>query len=155
MFQTFQQLLGDNEKIQFSVSRTSDGQLAVLIQPVFNGAGANPDDSAIADLRASLSTPLHIIATANELDAGFPRCLTQYVQGIAAGKGALDNALERIKEGGKQVKAAADRLADASVSDSDAESAASDSKRSSAKSDSADVETDRSISDSQQPHSLL
>lgn len=100
MFAQFEKILGDGERIDFSIRRQGD-RLTVLIQPCFKGPEPAIDDPQLEQVRAALSMPLCVTDTAANLDREFPSSLLQYVGGVSDGKTALSQALSRIKEAGK------------------------------------------------------
>ena len=101
MFKTFAQMLNPDEKLQFTVTRKGD-QLAVLLQPVFNGAGSDKESVEIQNLRAALAMPLYVVTSPEELDRDFPKSLAEFAGKQQHGQSSLDAAMGRIKEAGKQ-----------------------------------------------------
>lgn len=100
MFEIFLQMLANDERIQFSVTRKGNG-LSVLIQPELKGVEQNADDQ-INQLRGALAIPLYIETTAEELDANFPMGLAKYAGIRNNAHNALGEALGRVKEGVKE-----------------------------------------------------
>ena len=100
MFEIFLQMLANDERIQFTVTRKGNG-LSVLIQPELKGVEQNADDQ-INQLRGALAMPLYIETTAEELDANFPMGLAEYAGIRNNAHNALGEALGRVKEGVKE-----------------------------------------------------
>lgn len=106
MFKTFVEMLKNDERIQFTVTRKGD-QLAVLVQPVLQGAADDKATGSIQSLRAALSMPLYVVTNPEALDADFPRSLADFAGMREDGHNDLKDAMSRIKEAGKQAKAEA------------------------------------------------
>lgn len=104
IFTTFHDLLKNDERIQFTITRKGD-QLAVLVQPVLQGAADEKASEAIQALRAALAMPLYVVTHPRTLDADFPRSLADFAEVREAGHNELKDAMSRIKEAGKQAKA--------------------------------------------------
>ena len=107
MFKTFHDMLKSDERIQFTVTRKGD-QLAVLVQPVLQGAADDKASETILSLRGALSMPLYVITHPENLDRDFPQSLADFAGIREQGHGDLNEVMSRIKEAGKQAKAAAD-----------------------------------------------
>jgi PRTRC genetic system protein E len=103
IFETFQNMLKNDERIQFTVTRKGD-QLAVLVQPVLQGGLDEKASEAIQSLRAALAMPLYVVTNPQALDADFPRSLADYAEMREDGHNDLKDVLSRIKEAGKQAK---------------------------------------------------
>jgi PRTRC genetic system protein E len=106
IFETFHDMLKNDERIQFTVTRKGD-QLAVLVQPVLQGSADDKASEAIQSLRAALSMPLYVVTNPQALDAEFPRSLADFADVREGGNNDLKDAMSRIKEAGKQAKAEA------------------------------------------------
>ena len=106
IFETFHDMLKNDERIQFTVTRKGD-QLAVLVQPVLQGSADDKASEAIQSLRAALSMPLYVVTNPQALDAEFPRSLADFADVREGGHNDLKDAMSRIKEAGKQAKAEA------------------------------------------------
>jgi len=106
IFETFHNMLKNDERIQFTVTRKGD-QLAVLVQPVLQGAVDEKASEAIQSLRAALAIPLYVVTNPKALDADFPRSLADFADVREGGHNDLKDAMNRIKEAGKQAKAEA------------------------------------------------
>lgn len=106
IFETFHDMLKNDERIQFTVTRKGD-QLAVLVQPVLQGASDEKASEAIQSLRAALAMPLYVVTNPQALDADFPRSLADFADVREGGHNDLKDAMSRIKEAGKQAKAEA------------------------------------------------
>jgi PRTRC genetic system protein E len=104
IFKTFHDMLKNDERIQFTVTRKGD-QLAVLVQPVLQGAADEKASEAIQSLRAALAMPLYVVTSPKALDADFPRSLADFADVREGGHDDLKDAMSRIKEAGKQAKA--------------------------------------------------
>jgi PRTRC genetic system protein E len=107
MFKTFHDMLKSDERIQFTVTRKGD-QLAVLVQPVLQGASDDKASDTILSLRGALSMPLYVITHPENLDRDFPQSLADFAGIREQGHSDLNEVMSRIKEAGKQAKAAAD-----------------------------------------------
>ena len=107
MFKTFHDMLKNDERIQFTVTRKSD-QLAVVVQPVLQGAADDKASETIQSLRGALSMPLYVVTHPENLDRDFPQSLADFAGFREQGHGDLNEVMSRIKEAGKQAKAAAD-----------------------------------------------
>ncbi|MBS3955351.1 MAG: PRTRC system protein E [Methylomicrobium sp.] len=103
IFETFQNMLKNDERIQFTVTRKGD-QLAVLVQPVLQGGLDEKASEAIHSLRAALAMPLYVVTNPQALDADFPRSLADYAEMREDGHNDLKDVMSRIKEAGKQAK---------------------------------------------------
>jgi PRTRC genetic system protein E len=101
MFETFFEMLNDGGSVQFTIKRKG-GQLSVLIQPTGQGGQGGDVPVSVESLRAALATPLYVEATAKELDQGFPDCLAEFASAYVGKQSALQAAISRIKEGGKE-----------------------------------------------------
>ena len=104
IFSQLSEVLGAaGEEVRFIVRAEAGGRLAVLVEPVLKGAGADIQDDAASRLRAALAFPLRIVATPAELDAGFLDTLANYAQTRAPAGDALAalmaQATDAIKEG--------------------------------------------------------
>ena len=106
IFETFHNMLKNDERIQFTVTRKGD-QLAVLVQPVLQGAADGKASEAIQSLRAALAMPLYVVTNPQTLDTDFPRSLADFTDVREGGHNDLKDAMGRIKEAGKQAKAEA------------------------------------------------
>lgn len=106
IFKTFHNMLKNDERIQFTVTRKGD-QLAVLVQPVLQGSADEKASDAIQSLRAALAMPLYVVTNPQALDADFPRSLADFADVREGGHNYLKDAMSRIKEAGKQAKAEA------------------------------------------------
>jgi PRTRC genetic system protein E len=106
IFETFHDMLKNDERIQFTITRKGD-QLAVLVQPMLQGAADEKVSEAIQSLRAALAMPLYVVTHPQSLDADFPRSLADFAYVREGGHNDLKDALSRIKEAGKQAKAEA------------------------------------------------
>jgi len=106
IFETFHDMLKNDERIQFTVTRKGD-QLAVLVQPVLQGVADEKASEAIQSLRAALSMPLYVVTNPQSLDADFPRSLADFADVREGGHNDLKDAMSRIKEARKQAKAEA------------------------------------------------
>lgn len=106
IFETFQNMLKNDERIQFTVTRKGD-QLAVLVQPVLQGGLDEKASEAIQSLRAALAMPLYVVTNPQALDADFPRSLADFADVREDGHNDLKDVMSRIKEAGKQAKAEA------------------------------------------------
>jgi PRTRC genetic system protein E len=106
IFETFHDMLKNDERIQFTVTRKGD-QLAVLVQPVLQGVADEKASEAIQSLRAALSMPLYVVTNPQSLDSDFPRSLADFADVREGGHNDLKDAMSRIKEAGKQAKAEA------------------------------------------------
>ena len=100
MFAQFETILGDGERIDFSICRQGN-RLTVLIQPCFNGPASGIDDPQLQQVRAAISMPLCVTDMAANLDRDFPACLIQYVDGVSDGKSEFAQAMSRIREAAK------------------------------------------------------
>ncbi|MDO9241683.1 MAG: PRTRC system protein E [Methylicorpusculum sp.] len=103
IFETFQNMLKNDERIQFTVTRKGE-QLAVLVQPVLQGGLDEKASEAIQSLRAALAMPLYVVTNPQALDADFPRSLADYAEMREDGHNDLKDVMSRIKEAGKQAK---------------------------------------------------
>jgi PRTRC genetic system protein E len=106
IFETFHNMLKNDERIQFTVSRKGD-QLAVLVQPVLQGSVDEKAPETVQALRAALAMPLYVVTSPNALDAEFPRSLADFTDVREDGHNDLKDVMSRIKEAGKQAKAEA------------------------------------------------
>ncbi|MBS3965549.1 MAG: PRTRC system protein E [Methylomonas sp.] len=106
IFETFHNMLKNDERIQFTVTRKGD-QMAILVQPVLQGAVDEKASEAIQSLRAALAMPLYVVTNPQALDADFPRSLADFADVREGGHDDLKDAMSRIKEAGKQAKAEA------------------------------------------------
>jgi len=106
IFETFHDMLKNDERIQFTITRKGD-QLAVLVQPMLQGAADEKVSEAIQSLRAALAMPLYVVTHPQSLDADFPRSLADFAYVREGGHNDLKDAMSRIKEAGKQAKAEA------------------------------------------------
>lgn len=104
MFKTFLQILNNDEKIQFTVTRKGD-QLNVLVQPILHGGIDDKASESVQNLRAALAMPLYVTTTPEALDANFPQSLAEFAGMRGPIHDDLSAAMGRIKEAGKQVKA--------------------------------------------------
>ncbi|MCX7096288.1 MAG: hypothetical protein NTV43_00100 [Methylococcales bacterium] len=111
IFDTFNKLLKHDERIQFTITRKGN-QLAVLVQPVLQGAADEDASEAIQTLRAALSMPLYVITDPQTLDTDFPRSLAEFADVRVGTHNELGLAISRITEAGKQAKASAAKQAD-------------------------------------------
>lgn len=109
IFETIHDMLKNDERIQFTVTRKGD-QLAVLVQPVLQGAADEKASEAIQSLRAALAMPLYVVTNPQALDADFPRSLADFADVREGGHNDLKDAMSRIKEAGKQAKAEATKI---------------------------------------------
>ena len=107
MFKTFHDMLKNDERIQFTVTRKGD-QLAVLVQPVLQGAADDKASETILSLRGALSMPLYVVTHPENLDRDFPQSLADFAGFREQGHSDLNEVMSRIKEAGKQAKAVAD-----------------------------------------------
>jgi PRTRC genetic system protein E len=107
MFKTFHDMLKNDERIQFTVTRKGD-QLAVLVQPVLQGASDDKASETIQSLRGALSMPLYVVTHPESLDRDFPQSLADFAGFREQGHSYLNEVMSRIKEAGKQAKAVAD-----------------------------------------------
>ncbi|MDZ4152892.1 hypothetical protein [Methylicorpusculum sp.] len=103
IFETFQNMLKNDERIQFTVTPKGE-QLAVLVQPVLQGGLDEKASEAIQSLRAALAMPLYVVTNPQALDADFPRSLADYAEMREDGHNDLKDVMSRIKEAGKQAK---------------------------------------------------
>ncbi len=99
MFKTFHDMLKNDERIQFTVTRKGD-QLAVLVQPVLQGAADDKASETILSLRGALSMPLYVITHPENLDRDFPQSLADFAGFREQGHGDLNEVMSRIKEAG-------------------------------------------------------
>ncbi|MBM4206816.1 MAG: PRTRC system protein E [Gammaproteobacteria bacterium] len=106
IFETFHNMLKNDERIQFTVTRKGD-QLAVLVQPVLQGSVDDKAPETVQALRAALAMPLYVVTSPKALEADFPRSLADFADVREDGHNDLKNAMSRIKEAGKQAKAEA------------------------------------------------
>jgi PRTRC genetic system protein E len=106
IFETFHDMLKNDERIQFTVTRKGD-QLAVLVQPVLQGSVDDKTPETVKALRAALAMPLYVVTNPQALDADFPRSLADFANVREGGHNDLKDAMSRIKEAGKQAKAEA------------------------------------------------
>lgn len=106
IFETFHNMLKNDERIQFTVSRKGD-QLAVLVQPVLQGSVDEKAPETVQALRAALAMPLYVVTNPQALDTDFPRSLADFADVREGGHNDLKDAMSRIKEAGKQAKAEA------------------------------------------------
>lgn len=106
IFETFHDMLKNDERIQFTVTRKGD-QIAVLVQPVLQGAVDDKASEAIQSLRAALAMPLYVVTNPQALDADFPRSLADFADVREDGHNDLKDVMSRIKEAGNQAKAEA------------------------------------------------
>jgi PRTRC genetic system protein E len=104
MFNTFQKMLKNDEKIQFTVTRKGD-QLNVLVQPVLHGGIDDKAPESVRNLRAALAMPLYVTTTPEALDTNFPQSLAEFAGMRGQIHDDLSAAMGRIKEAGKQAKA--------------------------------------------------
>lgn len=107
MFKTFHDMLKSDERIQFTVTRKGE-QLAILVQPVLQGAADDKASETIQSLRGALSMPLYVVTHPENLDRDFPQSLADFAGIREQGHSDLNEVMSRIKETGKQAKAAAD-----------------------------------------------
>lgn len=106
IFDTFHNMLKNDERIQFTVTRKGD-QLAVLVQPVLQGSVDDKAPETVQALRAALAMPLYVVTNPQALDVEFPRSLADFADVREGGHNDLKDAMSRIKEAGKQAKAEA------------------------------------------------
>ena len=106
IFETFHDMLKNDERIQFTVTRKGD-QLAVLVQPVLQGSVDDKTPETVKALRAALAMPLYVVTNPQALDADFPHSLADFANVREGGHNDLKDAMSRIKEAGKQAKAEA------------------------------------------------
>jgi PRTRC genetic system protein E len=106
IFETFHDMLKNDERIQFTVTRKGD-QIVVLVQPVLQGSADDKAPESIQTLRAALAMPLYVVTNPQALDADFPRSLADFADVREGGHNDLKDAMSRIKEAGKQAKAEA------------------------------------------------
>jgi PRTRC genetic system protein E len=106
IFETFHNMLKNDERIQFTVTRKGD-QLAVLVQPVLQGSVDDKAPETVQALRAALAMPLYVVTSPKALDAEFPRSLADFSDVREDSHNDLKDAMSRIKEAGKQAKAEA------------------------------------------------
>jgi PRTRC genetic system protein E len=104
MFKTFLQMLNNDEKIQFTVTRKGS-QLNVLVQPILHGSIDDKASESVQSLRAALAMPLYVTTTPEALDANFPQSLANFAGMRGSLHDDLSAAMGRIKEAGKQAKA--------------------------------------------------
>ncbi|MCD2453584.1 PRTRC system protein E [Methylicorpusculum oleiharenae] len=103
IFETFHNMLKNDERIQFTVTRKGD-QLAVLVQPVLQGGLDEKASEAIQSLRAALAMPMYVVTNPQALDTDFPRSLADFADVREDGHNDLKDVMSRIKEAGKQAK---------------------------------------------------
>jgi PRTRC genetic system protein E len=118
-FETFFQMLLNDERIQFTVARKGD-QLSVLVQPVLRGAVDDNAPEHIQTLRAALSMPLYVETSPTVLDRDFPRSLAEFAGTRETIRNDLRDALDRLNEAGKQARVAADKASPAAQAPSGA-----------------------------------
>lgn len=106
IFETFHNMLKNDERIQFTVTRKGD-QLAVLVQPVLQGSVDEKAPETVQALRGALAMPLYVVTNPKALDTDFPRSLADFADVREDGHNDLKDAMSRIKEAGKQAKAEA------------------------------------------------
>jgi len=106
IFETFHNMLKNDERIQFTVTRKGD-QLAVVVQPVLQGSVDDKAPETVQALRAALAMPLYVVTNPQALDMEFPRSLADFADVREGGQNDLKDAMSRIKEAGKQAKAEA------------------------------------------------
>lgn len=91
IFETFHDMLKNDERIQFTVTRKGD-QLAVLVQPVLQGSLDDKAPETVQALRAALAMPLYVVTNPKALDADFPRSLADFAEVHADGHNDLQDA---------------------------------------------------------------
>ncbi len=106
IFETFHNMLKNDERIQFTVTRKGD-QLAVLVQPLLQGSVDDKAPETVQALRAALAMPLYVVTNPQALDADFPRSLADFADVREDAHNDLKEVMSRIKEAGKQAKAEA------------------------------------------------
>lgn len=96
MFDIFEKMMQSGEKIIFTIEKKND-KLAVLVQSQLNGKS---DDltSELGSLRAAISMPLYVVASADELNNEFPEGLAEFASARESSKSALETALARHKK---------------------------------------------------------
>lgn len=109
LFEQLSNLLGTGEQLQFTMTRTGNGQLKLLLTPILDQP---PEDlpEAAAQARAALALPLTLTATPEELDGGvgggFLAILADYAATRANVKDSL-NTLSTLKTAAASAGAAA------------------------------------------------
>lgn len=100
LFTLFDQMLGSAEKIVFTLEKRAGTGLRVIVQPALKTAPDNlPDDQA--NIRAALALPIVVTASAAQLDAEFPGCLSSYANqrtSLAASLSVLESLQEATKQ---------------------------------------------------------
>lgn len=96
MFNIFEEMMLPGEKIVFTIERKND-KLAVLVQSQLNGK-ADDLTGDLGSLRAAISMPLYVVASADELDKEFPEGLAEFASAREFSKSALEKALARHKK---------------------------------------------------------
>lgn len=118
LFTTLMPILAGNGKLTLTIEDAGKGSLAVLVVPHLPPAseGLSPE---MEQVRATLATPMRIVAPASEIDAEFIGKLTAY-QAIRSGVMGDRDTLSQLEEAAKNAKkavakAAAKRPVDAPV----------------------------------------
>lgn len=117
IFETFFEMLEYDERIQFKVARKGD-QLSVLVQPVLRGSVDDKAPEYIQTLRGALSMPLYVETSPAVLDRDFPRSLAEFAGTRETICNDLRDALNRLKEAGKQARVATDNATSAAQASS-------------------------------------
>ena len=105
LFEQMEAILQTAEKVSFSIEKTTNGQLAVLVQPVMRDYPDCPD--GVAQIRGTLSMPVRVVDSATNLDAGFLQKMVAWNQGRSSL--ATEDSFVRFNESAKEAKASAQK----------------------------------------------